>query len=563
MRRSCLLLLSACVFALAAALPAPALDRPAAGPGARPVDADTLTATLAGEYALQAGRLEEAADWYLRAARSAGDDAGLAERATRIGLLAKDNVRSAQALALWRERTPRTLGMRGAEVTLALREGDRRAARKGMESLLRDSDPNGWRYALAALNSGARDPKESAALIGALLDAGAMPDQVQAWLQFGGAALRLGDSALVERIVETVIRQFPNEPRVALLRASQLRETGQPQRAREVLAAIERKGALSADFRRGIAAEYDQLGDLAAAEAVLARGPQDDRTWTLRAGLLDKAKNKAGLGTLYAEIKRNSTDPDPDRRLLLGQIAELLGLNDEALAWYASVPGGDERGRAQLLTAKLLHTLKRKDEAYANLRVMQSDAAADDETRGDAYLLEAELRLDDKDARGEMDAYARGLAAYPDSTALLYARALMWERRDDIPRAEADLRKVLVAEPDNTTALNALGYTLADRTTRYTEALELIDRARVAEPDNGAIIDSYGWVLYRLGRKSEAAVELRRAYTLSNDPEIAAHLAEVLWMSGKREEARKYFDEARKADPENRALKRALEKTGA
>jgi len=145
----------------------------------------------------------------------------------------------------------------------------------------------------------------------------------------------------------------------------------------------------------------------------------------------------------------------------------------------------------------------------------------------------------------------------------LYARSLSWEQRDDIARAEADLRKVLVAEPDNVAALNALGYTLADRTTRYDEALQLIDRARVAEPDNAAIIDSYGWVLYRLGRKDEALVELRRAFSLQKDPEIAAHLGEVLWVTGNKDEARRYFDEARKLDPDNRSLQRALARTGA
>jgi Flp pilus assembly protein TadD len=183
------------------------------------------------------------------------------------------------------------------------------------------------------------------------------------------------------------------------------------------------------------------------------------------------------------------------------------------------------------------------------------------DARRDAYQLEADLRQKDKDLAGEVDAFARGLAAYPDDGALLYSRALAWERRDDIARAEADLRKVLVAEPDNVAALNALGYTLADRTTRYAEALELIDRARVAEPDNPAIIDSYGWVLYRLGRIKEALVELRRAFTLQKDPEIAAHLGEVLWASGDKEGARHMLEEARKLDPENRALQRALEKT--
>jgi tetratricopeptide (TPR) repeat protein len=151
----------------------------------------------------------------------------------------------------------------------------------------------------------------------------------------------------------------------------------------------------------------------------------------------------------------------------------------------------------------------------------------------------------------------------PDEPSLLYSRALMWERRDDIARAEADLRTILVTDPENVAALNALGYTLADRTTRYEEALELIDRARIAEPDNAAIIDSYGWVLYRLGRHEEALVELRRAYTMQKDAEIAAHVAEVLWVLGRRDEARRYFDEARKLDPDNRSLQRALANTGA
>ena len=112
-------------------------------------------------------------------------------------------------------------------------------------------------------------------------------------------------------------------------------------------------------------------------------------------------------------------------------------------------------------------------------------------------------------------------------------------------------------------ALNALGYTLADRTTRYQEALELIDRARAAAPEDAAIIDSYGWVLYRLGRNAEALVELRRAFTLQKDAEIAAHVAEVLWVMGQKDEARRFFEEARKIDPDNRSLQRALEKTGA
>jgi predicted Zn-dependent protease len=528
---------------------------------------DPVTATLAGEFALQAGRLDEAARWYLDAARAADGDAGLAERATRIALLADDDVGASAALKLWRKRAPSSLAMRAAEATLSLHRKDERAARRELEALMRDSSQaataDGWRYALTVLGSGVKDPKLSARLLDGFVDGNLIPNQLQAWLAFGGLAQRLDQEALAERIVNEVVKRFPGEPRVALLRASQLREAGKPEAAADVLAGIVDQADKDADLRLSIAAEYDALGQPAKAAATLARGPQDEQSYSFRASLLAKAEDKVALGKLYDELKLGSAMPDPQRRLLLGQTAEYLDRDTEALEWYRGVPGGPQRWQARLRAANVLHQLKRGDEAYAELRQLQADAAANDDVRRDAYLLEADLHREDKIDAAELDSFARGLAAFPDDGALLYARALSWERRDDIAHAEADLRKVLVAEPDNVAALNALGYTLADRTTRYAEALELIDRARVAEPDNAAIVDSYGWVLYRLGHSEEALVELRRAFALQKDPEIAAHLGEVLWLTGHKDEARKYFEESRKLDPENRSLQRALARTGA
>jgi predicted Zn-dependent protease len=528
---------------------------------------DPVTATLAGEFALQAGRLDDAARWYLDAARAADGDAGLAERATRIALLADDDAGASAALKLWRQRAPRSLAMRAAEATLSLHRNDERAARRELEALMRDSSQaataDGWRYALTVLGSGVKDPKLSARLVDGFVDGNVIPNQLQAWLAFGGLAQRLEQDALAERIVNEVVKRFPGEPRVALLRASQLREAGKPDAAADVLGGIVDQADKDADLRLSIAAEYDALGQPAKAAATLARGPQDEQSYSFRASLLAKAEDKVALGKLYDELKLGSATPDPQRRLLLGQTAEYLDRDGEALEWYRGVPGGPQRWQARLRAANVLHGLKRGDEAYAELRQLQADASANDDVRRDAYLLEADLHRQDKADAAELDSFARGLAAFPDDGALLYSRALSWERRDDIARAEADLRKVLVAEPDNVAALNALGYTLADRTTRYAEALELIDRARVAEPDNAAIIDSYGWVLYRLGRSDEALVELRRAFALQKDPEIAAHLGEVLWLTGHKDEARKYFDEGRKLDPENRSLQRALARTGA
>lgn len=519
---------------------------------------DTLGPLMAGEFALQSGQLEDAARWYLEAARAAGDDVPLAERATRIAILANDDAGAAQALSLWRARAPESLGMRSASASLALRAGRLHRAGRELEALLRSPDPAGWRYAAAALKSG-REPEDIARVLERLVRRDAIPGDIAAWQEFGRLSMRLEEQGLARRIVDEVVRRFPGEPRVALLRASQLQQAGEVAQARALLARVEPQAATDPEIRAMLAIAYETARDFQAAARVMAEGPQDTGTYGVRASLLARAGDNDALRALYTELEEEAFRPDPARRLLLGRIAEFLGRQAEALAWYRGVPGGPQRIEARMRAAVALHSLGRHDEAYAEARALQEDAGTVDDARRDAYLLEAELRQREGDAAGELAVLGRGLAARPDDPALLYARGLAWERGDRIDRAEADLRRLLVTEPENVAALNALGYTLADRTDRYREALELIDRARTADPDNAAIVDSHGWVLYRLGRIREALVELRRAWGLMKDPEIGAHLGEVLWQLGRHEEARRYFEEARALDPENRALQRALE----
>lgn len=534
----------------------------AGAPGIAPGQVDPLEASLAGEFALQAGQLPEAARHYLAAARAAQDPV-LAERATRIALLADEDALAREAFGVWQALVPQpTLDARMVAASLALRAGDKRAARRELRALL--AQENGWRPALAAL-AGAVGQQQALVvkMLREIVERGALPDQLQAWLGFGGLAQRLEQPALVDRIAQQVVARFPGEPRVALLRAQLLREGGKLEQARAALDGLWDAALLVPELRWALADEYEALGDAAKAAQVLARGAQEDAVYARRAMLLDKAGDKVGLAALYDELRRDATAPNPLRRLLLGQLAELLERYQEALDWYAKVPGERMQGLVRLRSASVLHAMGRAGDAFATLHALQADAQIDDDGRRDAYLLEAELHQKDRATLAEQDAYARGLAAFPDEPSLLYARALMWERQDQIAKAEADLRRLLVIQPNNVAALNALGYTLADRTDRYREALELIDRARVAEPGNPAILDSYGWVLFRLGKPRAALDHLRHAYALQQDPDIASHLGQVLWVLGRKDEARKYFEAARKLDPDNRSLQRALQETGA
>jgi tetratricopeptide (TPR) repeat protein len=119
---------------------------------------------------------------------------------------------------------------------------------------------------------------------------------------------------------------------------------------------------------------------------------------------------------------------------------------------------------------------------------------------------------------------------------------------------ESELRKAIAAKPDFAAAYNALGYSLADRNIRLDEAITLIEKALSINPNDHYMLDSLGWAHYRKGNLDKAITYLQQAYKFSQDPEIAAHLGEVLWQKGQHDEAKKIWSEALSADPKNEVL---------
>ena len=153
---------------------------------------------------------------------------------------------------------------------------------------------------------------------------------------------------------------------------------------------------------------------------------------------------------------------------------------------------------------------------------------------------------------------AKANAESPDDVDQLYQEAMVCERLNKLDDMERLLRRILALQPNNSQAMNALGYSLADRNLRLEEALSLVQQAHALAPSDPFIVDSLGWVLYRLGRYGEATGFLNQAYASRKDTEIAAHLGESLWAEGKREEAIQILRDAHRRDAGNEVLKQTM-----
>jgi tetratricopeptide (TPR) repeat protein len=278
----------------------------------------------------------------------------------------------------------------------------------------------------------------------------------------------------------------------------------------------------------------------------------------LRAAWLVQADDTSALAALDREIQ--GAGLNPSRRLLLGQIAEVRKDWPAAERWYRSVAGGPERDRARLRVAAVLERQGQAAAGAERLRALQRDASLGGQSLRDAYLFEGELWSRQDQDRQAMAAFARGLAVFEADPVLLYGRAMQHMRRDRVDAGLADLRRILDADANHAEALNAYGYTLAERKQRYAEALPYVEKSNRLQPGSAATLDSLGWIHLKLGDVPRALPLLREAWSREEDPEIAAHLGEVLWQTGEREQARKVWARGIELDKDNKALRAVKEK---
>uniref|UniRef100_A0A8W7PSB6 Tetratricopeptide repeat protein n=1 Tax=Anopheles coluzzii TaxID=1518534 RepID=A0A8W7PSB6_ANOCL len=243
-------------------------------------------------------------------------------------------------------------------------------------------------------------------------------------------------------------------------------------------------------------------------------------------------------------------------RFTLGQVAEDRQDKSAAYRWYESVGKGQQYLPAQGRLAALDAADGRLDQALQRLAPLGEG----EQEKVQVAMQQAEMARNAKRYDLSYRILTQALENWPRSPELLYDRALVADQLGNLGDAERDLKALLKEKPDDPQALNALGYTLANRSSRHQEALGYIEKALKADPDNPMILDSMGWVLFKLGRSEAALKYLERSYAAMQDSEVAAHMGEVMWKLGRKQEALKVLNRALVRDPGNEALQDALKR---
>lgn len=523
------------------------------------LDPDLMYQFLVAEIAGQRGDVEFASETYRKLARIS-QDARVAKRATEIALYAKQDDIALESARIWYEAEPDSDAARRTLADLLIKTGDFRSARPLLAEVLARSQ-SGPQPVLMQLYGVCSKHPDRAAVYRLIRDLTApyvgLPEANYALAQ---AAYANGKRKQALQYSERAMELRPDWQQGALLKSHLLKE----QNRDEAVAYLH-------DFLQSHPDSHEIR--LNYARALVAEQRYSEAKFEFQKLLetnSDNANLAFTLGLLSAQIEDHAAADQQLRNALslgygnpnavyfqLGQVNEKLDRIDEAARWYRSVQPGDQFVAAQARYAVLLARSNGVDEARSYLHSL--DVVEDDE-RVQLIQAEAHMLRQVRDYKQSYDVLQDALDERPDHPALMYDVALAAEKIDRLDIAENHLLKLIELKPDSAQAYNALGYTLADRTERFDEAREYIVKALSLAPDDPFILDSMGWVEYRRGNFEEGVRYLRRAYEMQPDPEIAAHLGEVLWITGDRDEARRIWTDTAEKHPDNETLQQAMRK---
>jgi tetratricopeptide (TPR) repeat protein len=540
-----------------------AVDSTEAGEDKKAVnmDEDMLFNLMAAEFAGNAGDVDASLKYYREASKSI-EDSTIAARTAYIAMYGGHYDETLSALDRWRELEPDALDLPRMYAVTYLKLQQPEKAVPYIEEIMSDYNGSSVEEAMAVKQLLAKEAStEDAYVVLQKLNEKNKTNKHLLVLESRYAAqLEQYDEALA--LLDQVLEIDPSLNEVLIIKARILTAQGKHEEAtqliKQVLNEYPDNNALRLQYARMLVEEQD-IDGAAEQYMVLHENLPDDDEITLSLALLfiESKKLDEAVDTLKYLVETDKKVPVAN--YYLGRIAQNRGDDRQAISYYLGVKSGEYAYDAQLRIGVLLAVLGRPDEGLAKLEALAEEQISW-ELRVKSYLAQGEILRAQRRYEEGVEMYSRALQQKRDDTTLLYARGLMAEKVDRIDMAEADLLEVISMEPDNADALNALGYTLADRTSRYKEAQAYILRASELVPDDPAILDSLGWVSYRLGEMDEALKWLSKAFEKLEDAEIAAHYGEVLWYSDQKDKAREIWNKGKQLNANNPVLVETLER---
>lgn len=503
---------------------------------------------LTAELAAQRGMYDVALDGYLQAAGQVFDPR-IAERATKIALFRKRYQDALKAVSLWLERDSDNLIARRVGAVLAIKEGNGEALLEHMEFVLK-ADPAGFEETLFELVSSLDSVQEQNNLYKVLEHLlSAYPKKGSIYLAQSLLSLQQGKFQQAKQKVTRALLLQPNWVRAHVIKAQIFVHLGDFQEAERVLQRIIEKRPAMVKLRLLLAQTQINSKDFVAAaktyQEVLDLHPHDmNSQYALAMIYMQLKEYKQAKSVLLGLVDKPLWG---DRsNFNLGRVAALEGDLEQAIGWFDSVLKGDYLFRARISAIELLMDggfLERSGLRFDEIETVNSSQ----ELR--LILLRSQWLSIQSRYSEAFNFLTQSLKKMPDKKEVLYTRALVAEKLDKLAILESDLLNIIDRYPDDADALNALGYTLVDRTERLEEAEVYLTRAIALKGQDAVIIDSYGWLKYRQGLYEQAVSYLQKAYQLEREPEIAGHLVEALWTMGRKQEARGVFEEAMSENP--------------
>lgn len=516
---------------------------------------------LLGDIAAQRGNPQLAAQAYLDLAKSTRDPR-VAKRAAQLTFEAHQYDLSVEAFKLWQQLEPASPLAKQMLVSLLLSGGKLAEARPHVVMLLESDPANIGRSFMNLYSLLARVQDKPAAMDWLIEIAHPYPQVAEAhWAlaQSAAAASRL-ELALAEAHQAVALRP---EWDMAVMLEAQLLQRSEPQKGTALLKSYLESHNDDKEVRlfyarllleqKQYVAARDEFGRL-----LLQRPGSPELAFAIALISLQLGEYERAEKELRQALASNDKNKDDDTlHYYLAQLGEAKKDDAGALKHYRQVNSGEHVYPSRLREAYLLNKSGKLDDAR---KVLNQIVAKDDTQRVQLLMIESQFLRDAKLYGESFKILARGLEKFPNQPELLYQSALIADKLDKPDAFEHLIRSLIKVEPDNAHSYNALGYSWLERNIRIPEAMELVEKAYKLAPDDAAIIDSMGWGYFRLGQFDKSLQFLRRAYQTNSDPEIAAHLGEVLWASGDKEGAQKVWNDSVLAHPGNETLQAVIKR---